>query len=405
MSATYSQEELTTIGNRARNAAWATFGIMGLVSMGWVARVPEIKDIVNLNNGQFGLVLVSGTIGALFGAQLSGRLIHTFGSRRVISVAIFVMPLGLIGIGLAQTTPYLVFSLFVMGFGYSSMDISVNTQAAVIEKIVKRRWMSTFHALWSVGAFSAALLGGAIAHFISPKTHLVALGIICMLAYIPGAIFLLPPDLDEHDGGEEETEAKIPLFSTSVLPLWGMGIAMLSGLVAEGAASDWGGILLRDSMGIDKGKNATAFGCFALAMITSRFLGDKMLHHFGPLRTVKIGGYLGGIGWGIGVLIAVPLSDSHQLLSLIIVDLGFALAGFGLGPMFPAIILAASQTPGIASSVAMARVGVIGMMGFFIGPTITGGLAELFTLPVAILFPAFCLTFAGYMSRSLRNAR
>jgi hypothetical protein len=73
--------------------------------------------------------------------------------------------------------------------------------------------------------------------------------------------------------------------------------------------------------------------------------------------------------------------------------------------MFPAIILAASQAPGIASSVAMARVGVIGMMGFFIGPTITGGLAELFTLPVAILFPAICLTFAGYMSRSLRNAR
>jgi hypothetical protein len=53
----------------------------------------------------------------------------------------------------------------------------------------------------------------------------------------------------------------------------------------------------------------------------------------------------------------------------------------------------------------MARVGVIGMMGFFIGPTITGGLAELFTLPIAILFPAICLTFAGYMSRSLRNAR
>ena len=126
--------------------------------MGWVARVPEIKDIVNLNNGQFGLVLVSGTIGSLFGAQLAGRLIHTYGSRRVTSVAIFVMPLGLIGIGLAQTTPFLVFSLFVMGFGYSSMDISVNTQAAVIEKIVKRRWMSTFHALCVWWTHSAPML-------------------------------------------------------------------------------------------------------------------------------------------------------------------------------------------------------------------------------------------------------
>jgi hypothetical protein len=46
-----------------------------------------------------------------------------------------------------------------MGFGYSSMDISVNTQAAVVEKILKRRWMSTFHALWSMCAFVAGLLG------------------------------------------------------------------------------------------------------------------------------------------------------------------------------------------------------------------------------------------------------
>jgi len=405
MSATYSQEELTKIGTRARNALWATFGIMGLVSMGWVARVPEIKDIVKINNAQLGLVLISGTVGALCGAQLAGRLIHTFGSRRVILVAIFVMPLGLIGIGFAHNPWFLVASLFVMGFGYSSMDISVNTQAAVVEKILKRRWMSTFHALWSMGAFVAALLGGIVSHYVSPQGHLVTLGIVCMIAYIPAALFVLPPDLDEHDGGEEETEAKIPLFGKSVLPLWGMGIAMLSGLVAEGASSDWGGILLRDSMGFGKGKNATAFGCFALAMITSRFLGDKALDYFGPLKTVKLGGYIGGIGWALGIITAVPLSHSHPLAALIIIDFAFALAGFGLGPMFPAIILAASQTPGIASSVAMARVGVIGMMGFFIGPSIIGGLAQLINLPIAMLFPPLCLTFAGFMSRSLRNAR
>jgi len=265
--------------------------------------------------------------------------------------------------------------------------------------------MSTFHALWSTGAFVAALLGGILSHYVSPKVHLVTLGIVCMIAYIPAAIFILPPDLDEHDGGGEDTQAKIPLMGKSVMPLWGMGVGMLSGLVAEGAASDWGGILLRDSMGFGKGKNATAFGCFALAMITSRFLGDKALDYFGPMKTVKLGGYVGGIGWAIGIITAVPLSHSHPLLALIIIDCGFALAGFGLGPMFPAIILAASQTPGIASSVAMARVGVIGMMGFFIGPSIIGGLAQLINLPIAILFPALCLTFAGYMSRALKNAR
>ena len=42
---------------RARNALWATFGIMGVVSMAWVPRIPEIKDALNLSNGQFGFYL------------------------------------------------------------------------------------------------------------------------------------------------------------------------------------------------------------------------------------------------------------------------------------------------------------------------------------------------------------
>jgi len=102
-------------------------------------------------------------------------------------------------------------------------------------------------------------------------------------------------------------------------------------------------------------------------MITSRFLGDRALDHFGPRKTVLYGGYLGGIGLGAGIAIGVPLSDTQPILALIIVNIGFACAGIGIGPMFPAYILAASEVPGIASSVAIARVGVIGIAGYFIG--------------------------------------
>ena len=395
--------DLLAVAARARIGLLATFFFMGVVSMAWVARIPEIRDANGLNNGQLGLILIASTIGAIIGAQLTGRLVHSYGTKAVIRIAIIVMPIGLILMGFSTSPITLILGLFIMGLGYSSMDIASNTQAVVIEKLLGRRVMSTFHALWSSGAFATTVLGGSIARFVSPRDNLVGVGIVCFFLFIPAVRMLLNAELDEHSGGEEETQAKIPLFGKSVLPLWGMGIGLLGGLIAEGAASDWGAILLRDDMGFGVGVNASAFAVFSLAMITSRFLGDRALDHFGPRKTVLYGGYLGGIGLGAGIAIGVPLSDTQPILALIIVNIGFACAGIGIGPMFPAYILAASEVPGIASSVAIARVGVIGLAGYFIGPSVTGALAQVLTLPVAMMYPVLMLLLAGYQSHVMKK--
>ena len=388
---------------RARNGLWAVFFFMGVVSMAWVARIPEIRDANGLNNGQLGLILLSSTIGAVIGAQLAGRLIHTYGTKPVVRVASIIMPIGLVFMGASTSPLTLIVGLFVMGLGYSSMDIASNTQAVAIENLLGKRVMSSFHALWSSGAFVTTVLGGAIAKHVSPRDNLVGVGIASIFLFIPSIMNLLPPHLDDHNGGEEDTQAKIPLFGKSVLPLWGMGIGLLGGLIAEGAASDWGAILLRDDMGFGKGVNASAFATFSLAMITSRFLGDRALDYFGPRKTVQLGGYLGSLGLALGISIGVPLSNSHPLPALIIVNIGFAFAGLGIGPMFPAYILAASQIPGVASSVAIARVGVIGLAGYFIGPSLTGALAQLTSLPIAMSYPILMLLLAGYQSHVIKK--
>ena len=391
------------IANQARKSLLAMFLLMGMVSMGWVPRIPEIKDAIGLSNGQFGFVLLASTFGSITGAQIGGRAIHTFGSRRVTQVAVSIMPVGLAGMGLANSAIVLIISLFVMGFGYSLMDICLNAQGFIVERILKKRCMSSLHAMWSVGAFLTTVIGGSIARFVSYEVNLVAIAAFAAIAFIPAAFFLLPSDLDDHNGGKEETSAKIPLFGKSVLPLWGLGIGLLGSMIAEGAASDWAGILLRDDMGYGKGVNASGFACFALAMIVSRLLGDKMLDHFGPALTVKLGGYIGGTLFGVAILIAVPLSQSHPLVALIIINLGFSAVGFGIGPMFPAFILAAGATPGVAPAVAIARVGVIGIAGYFFGPTLTGLISEVTSLPVALFFPIIMLFLAGYLSRTIHT--
>ncbi len=390
-------------GTRARNSLWAIFFLMGVVSMGWVPRIPEIKEAIGLTNTQLGLVLLGSTTGAIVGAQLAGRMIHSYGSQRVISIASFVMPLGLIAMGASESFLQLFLALFVMGFGYANLDISSNTQAVEIERILDRRWMVSFHGMWSSGAFATTVLGGAIANFVSPRANLIGVGIAAFFLFLPLSQFLLPAELDNHDGGEEETSAKIPLFSRSTSILWWMGLGLLGGMIAEGSASDWGAILLKEDMGIAKGLNAAAFASFSLAMIVSRFSGDWALEKFGPARVVRVGGFGGAVIWGSAIAIAVPLSNSHPLPAFVIINLGFIAAGLGIGPMFPAFMLAASKIPGVASGVALARVGVIGIAGYFVGPTITGLLADTFSLPVAMAYPVTLLALAGVLSRVIKS--
>jgi MFS family permease len=390
-------------GTRARNSLWAIFFLMGVVSMGWVPRIPEIKEAIGLTNTQLGLVLLGSTSGAIVGAQLAGRMIHSYGTKRVITFASFVMPFGLIAMGAAQSFIQLFFALFLMGFGYANLDISSNTQAVAIEKILDRRWMVSFHGMWSSGAFATTVLGGAIANFVSPRTNLIGVGIVSFFLFLPLSQYLLPPHLDDHDGGDEETSVKIPFFAKSTAILWWIGLGLLGGMIAEGSASDWGAILLKDNMGISKGLNAAAFASFSLAMIVSRFSGDWALQKFGPGTVVRVGGFGGAVIWGSAMAIAIPLSHSHPLPAFIVVNLGFIAAGLGIGPMFPAFMLAASKIPGIASGVALARVGVIGIAGYFVGPTVTGVLADTFSLPVAMAYPVALLAMAGVLSRVIKD--
>ena len=375
-----------------------------MVSMGWVPRIPEIKDAIGLSNGAFGFVLIGSTFGSITGAQLAGRFIHTYGSQRVIFIGAFIMPAGLAGMALSNTAVELFLTLFAMGVGYALLDMSYNFQGTVIEKLLGLRYMSSFHAMWSSGAFITTVVGGVITRHVSPQVNLLVIAGICFVSYLISANYLLPPSLDGHKG-DAEHEAKIPLFGKSVMPLWLLGVGLLACLVGEGAASDWGAILLRDEMGFEKGVYASAFASFSLAMIISRFLGDRALDHFGPARLVRLGGYLGGLIWGVAMAIAIPLSATHPIAALVIVNIGFVAAGLGIGPMFPAFILAATKIPGIAPAVAISRVGVIGIAGFFFGPTITGIISQYTNLSIGMIYPVAMLILSGYLSRGIKSVK
>lgn len=389
---------------RARWSLALLFLVMGVSSMAWVPRIPEIKSDLGLNDAQFGLMLAASSVGAVLGAQYSGRLVHRLGSKNTLRISQFVMPLGVITMGLTMTVPGIMAGLFVMGLGYSAMDIAANSQAVIVEKLTKKRFLASLHGAWSIGTFFTAIFGGAVVGVLTPGQNLLVLGIAAVFIFIPLTEQMLASDLDDHKGAEG-TSSKMPWFGGKYILLWAFAIGSLGSFVAEGASMDWGGILLAEHMGVAPGFTASVFATFSLAMIISRFTSDRIMEVHGSYKTVLYAGVLGGGFWAISILTAVPLSATNPIAAMILINAGFFAAGLGIGPIFPAYILASAEIPGVPPSLGIARIGVISIAGYFIGPTITGFISELTTLPIALMYPAGALILSGYLARFLKQVK
>ena len=389
---------------RARWSLALLFLVMGVSSMAWVPRIPEIKSNLGLNDAQFGLMLAASSVGAVLGAQYSGRLVHRLGSKNTLRISQFVMPLGVITMALTMTVPGIMAGLFVMGLGYSAMDIAANSQAVIVEKLTKKRFLASLHGAWSIGTFFTAIFGGAVVGVLTPGQNLLVLGIAAVFIFIPLTEQMLASDLDDHKGAEG-TSSKMPWFGGKYILLWAFAIGSLGSFVAEGASMDWGGILLAEHMGVAPGFTASVFATFSLAMIISRFTSDRIMEKHGSYKTVLYAGIFGGGFWAISILTAVPLSATNPIAAMILINAGFFAAGLGIGPIFPAYILASAEIPGVPPSLGIARIGVISIAGYFIGPTITGFISELTTLPIALMYPAGALILSGYLARFLKQVK
>src|SRR5690606_7123054 len=117
-----------------RIAIGVAFFIYGLCFASWASRIPDIKNTLQLSEGQLGLVLFALPIGTLISLPVSGWLINRLGSKRIVVVAATLYALLLAGIGYWNHMYGLMVNLVFFGAAGNLLNISVNTQAVALGK-------------------------------------------------------------------------------------------------------------------------------------------------------------------------------------------------------------------------------------------------------------------------------
>ena len=371
----------------ARAAARATsiaFIGSGFAFASWAARIPQVRDRLELSPAQLGLVLLAIATGSLVALPLAGTVVARLGSGRTVAAMALLLAVGLavVAVGyLAGVVPVLV-GLFLFGFSNGAWDVAMNVQGAAVERELGRSIMSRFHAGFSVGTVGGALTGAAAVALRVPVTvHLLAVA-VASAAVLPVAVRAFLPDAGQPDAAAPG-DAPAGSAARTALARWReprtllIGLVVLSFALAEGAGNDWITVALIDGFGASAELGTLGFAVFLTAMTTCRWFGPGLLDRYGRVPVLRVLAGTAVVGlllFGLGT--STPLAVA-----------GTVLWGLGVALGFPVGMSAAADEPAAAA----ARVSVVSSIGycaFLAGPPVIGFVGEHVTVPRALLLVA-----------------
>ncbi len=345
-------------------------------------RLPDIQQAMGVGEGQLGLALIGSALGTLISLTFAGRLIETVGYRRVLLTAIPLLS-ALYALAMWAEGPLMFFLFLVpVGLVIGAIEIILNIEADRVEHAIGRRIMSRAHAFWSLGFFSAGMVGAFVAQAgISPQIHLMVMVPIVIVATL---VWLGRFEPAPHRTGSSTEET--PRFARPTLAILALVAVCLSAMLMEGAGIDWSAIYMRNMFDA-----APFWAGFAVAVVAgsqalARFFADGFVERFSPVNVARF--LLVVLGMGVLLVFFAPYGWAAYL--------GFALIGIGSSALFPLAMSAAAQLTDRAAAINVAALAQISFTAFLLGPPLLGYIAEHFGIRWAfgVGFPLVLLGLA-----------
>lgn len=353
-----------------RIAVKLMFFINGFVHANLASRFPAVQELFSIDNGTLGFVLLSSSLGALVAMPFTGWLIIRNGSRRItiFSAFAYCIFIPLVPLMYSMGLPGLMTLFFIMGITTGMLDVSMNSQAVLVEQQHSKPIMTSFHALFSIGMVAGA---GCGALFIKLDTTLFThFATIIGLSVVGAAwarYYLI------HDKPAEKTHEG-PAFRLPNAAMVSIGVIAFCCMLGEGAMADWSTNYMENIAMADKALAPIGLSAFALAMTIGRFFGDSLRAKLGD-RTLMISC---GLVATTGLFITLFFIHPYAVIA------GLFITGAGLSSIVPIAYSIAGNSKEVSPGVGLAMVTTVGYSGFLFGPPIIGLIADWQSLRIAL---------------------
>ena len=374
------------IFKNSRFAVSLIFAINGMVFGTWASRIPAIVDFHDLSPGSLGLLIFLAGLSAVIAFSIFGRASDRYGAAFITKRAtILLIPLTLIFIAYANSIWMLVFAVIFFGAIHGGDDVAMNAWAAEVEREYTRPVMSSFHAMWSLGAGIGAGLGSLLAFYeVGFKNHFSLISIIIFVLALSAAFV-------PFESQKNKKEANSPFISIPKGSLLPVATITFFASLSEGAVADWSAIFLKSVASLNDGNAALGFTVFSVCMFSMRLLGDRISFILGPATAARYSGLVALTG-----SIILLVSDSFLLLLL-----GFGLIGLGIAVIIPLAFSRAGNDETISQGTAIASIATLGYGGMLLGPLFLGLIAEITSIKTSFLILPIMAFFIFILSKHL----
>lgn len=359
----------------AKKLACAYFFALPAIAYGTLtSRLPAFKELLNADDGQIGLMMLALGCSTLVGLLLCGFLVNRYGSRLITALAGLLLGFTMIAASFASSYWQMTGCCLLAGIFVGLCDVGMNAQGIFLEQRYGIFCLAFLHACSSIGGVVGSLGGSLFAALrLTPFINFVV---------VMGAYLLFWPIAFAYMARDNEPATtvgnKSPLARPQRRLFWGpvlifVGTCALLSLichVVEGAAAEWGSVLLAQIKHASQEVAALVFAFFTGAMLIFRLFSDRLRSRISSFHLLLYGSLLGAAG------MAVVLLSPWPFLCLA----GYAIMGAGVAPIVPLLFSLAGAAPGVTPGYASGIVSVFSYAGLLFFPPFIGMLGEEFGL-------------------------
>lgn len=352
------------------------FAAPALVYGVFTSRLPALKNMAGIGDGQVGMVLLALGLATLAGLIACSLVVDRLGAKNILGLSTICMIGAFIASCLASNLWLMILCCLIGGIAVGFADVAMNAQGICIEIYRRTYCLSFLHGCSSLGGVAGSLSGSFFASLgLSPFWNMVIITGV-FLCFLP-----LASRATNNFASSGPANKKI-VWRGVAFAVYLCGIFSLVCHIVEGAAAEWGSIFLHTEKGASQSEAALVFAAFTGAMVACRMGGDKLRKIVGDGRLIFWGALFAACGMALALLATMPW----------ICLAGYGIMGAGLGPIVPILFARAGASPSVTPGAASGIVSVFSYAGLLLFPPFLGILGSSIGLTrVLWVLVALCL--------------
>jgi fucose permease len=303
--------------------------------------IPAMQADLGIGLSAGGLISMVAVIGTIVSSFSSGYVLKRLGTGTVTLVSTLMTGGALLGFALSPGYLWLVILAVPLGLGAGSVDTALNDYVAHHFRAHHMNWL---HSFWGVGATLGPIIMGAT--LAADQSWRSGYGVIATVQLVLSGLFAASFPLWSRHKAEGDLESSEPQNTELSGTSWrqpGVGLAFATMLLycsVELGAGLWGASFLSKDRGLPLEAAASWMAMYYGGITLGRFVSGFISFKLSNTSLIRGGALIALAGFS---LLLFPFSPP-------ILGASFVLAGFGLAPIFPAMIHETPQRFGSAHS-------------------------------------------------------